>query len=166
MALQNELDDIRDALVRVVAEWTQSELQVQVAESVDGSLDATEVRALYLVGMSGGSLGFSRLSDRAAMSRPTTSKLVSRMSAQGFFDRVRSGRTVDVRLTDAGREAYSRLVTAGQQMVGSALAGWSAQEITQFQAHLSRFVAALPGATLATIPRPSSDPVPSLQEET
>lgn len=166
MAVHDELDDIRDALVRVVAEWTQSELQVQVAESVDGSLDSAEVRALYLVGMSGGSLGFSRLSDRAAMSRPTTSKLVSRMSAQGFFDRVRSGRTVDVRLTDAGSEAYSRLVAAGQQMVGGALEGWSTQEITQFQAHLSRFVAALPGATQATISRPPSVTVPSPQEET
>ncbi|MGH3690844.1 MAG: MarR family winged helix-turn-helix transcriptional regulator [Microbacterium sp.] len=163
--IDGELEDIRDALVRVVAEWTQSELQVQVAESVDGSLDATEVRALYLVGMSGGSLGFGRLADRAAMSRPTTSKLVSRMSARGLVDRVRSGRTVDVRLTGAGREAYARLVAAGQQMVGGALTGWSAHEITQFQAHLSRFVAALPGATLATVSQSSSTPAPPPQEE-
>lgn len=164
MAVRDELDDIRDALVRVVAEWTQSELQVRIAESVDDSLDALEVRALYLVGMSGGSLGFGRLADRAALSRPTTSKLVSRMSARGLLDRTRSGRTVDVRLTDAGQVAYARLVDAGRQMVGGALAGWTVQEITQFQDHLSRFVAALPGATLATISR-SSDPVPSPLEE-
>lgn len=166
MAIDEELDDIRDALVRVVADWTRSELQVRVAENVDGSLDATEVRALYLVGMNGGSLGFSRLAERASMSRPTTSKLVSRMSAQGLFDRVRSGRTVDVRLTDRGREAYARLVAAGQQMVGGALAGWSSQEITQFRAHLSRFVAALPGATQAAVSRSPSDPVTPHQEET
>ncbi|MFJ6428560.1 MarR family winged helix-turn-helix transcriptional regulator [Microbacterium maritypicum] len=165
MAIEGKIEDIREALVGVVAEWTQSELQVEVAESVDRSLDAAEVRSLYLVGMSGGSLGFSQLADRAALSRPTTSKLVSRMSARGFFDRVRSGRTVDVRLTDAGGEAYGRLVAAGQQMVGGALAGWSTQEIAQFQAHLSRFVAALPGATQATVSRSPSDAVSSPQEE-
>ncbi|MFJ6533332.1 MarR family winged helix-turn-helix transcriptional regulator [Microbacterium sp. NPDC091662] len=165
MAVEDKIEDIREALVGVVAEWTQSELQVEVAESVDGSLDATEVRSLYLVGMSGGSLGFGQLADRAAMSRPTTSKLVSRMSAQGFFDRVRSGRTVDVRLTDAGRDAYGRLVAAGQQMVGGALVGWSTQEIDQFQAHLTRFVTALPGATPASVLRPPPEPVSSPQEE-
>lgn len=71
MAVDDEIEDIREALVRVVAEWTQGELQTQVAASVGGSLDAIEVRALYVVGMHGGSLGFSRLADRAAMSRPT-----------------------------------------------------------------------------------------------
>ena len=167
MAVDDEIEDIREALVRVVAEWTQGELQTQVAASVGGSLDAIEVRALYVVGMHGGSLGFSRLADRAAMSRPTTSKLVSRMSAWGLCDRVRTGRTVEVRLTDAGRDAYARLVASGQQMVGGALTGWSAHEITQFQAHLSRFVAALPESTSrATTSPSSSDHVPSPQEET
>ena len=164
MDVAEEIEDIRGALVHVVAEWTQSDLQVRVAEKVDGSLDATEVRALYLLGMSGGTLGFGALAERAAMSRPTTSKLVSRMSAQGFFDRIRSGRTVDVRLTTMGAAAYGRLVTAGQQMVGSALAGWDAQEIGQFQAQLHRFVAALPAATTSASSLPSeSDPSP--QEE-
>lgn len=163
MAVDGEIEAIRDALVRVVAEWTQSDLQVKVAGSVDSALDASEVRALYLVGMSGGSLGFSRLSDRAGFSRPTTSKLVSRMSAQGLIDRVRSGRTVDVRLTEAGTKAYTGLVAAGQHIVDGALSGWTPHEIAQFQAHLSRFVAALPAATTAS--RPPAGPVESPQEE-
>ncbi|PRB18276.1 MarR family winged helix-turn-helix transcriptional regulator [Microbacterium sp. MYb62] len=165
MQAQEDIEAIRDALVHVVAEWTQGDLQVRVAESIRSPLDAGEVRSLYLLGMSGGSLGFGELAERGALSRPTTSKLVSRMSARGLFDRVRSGRTVEVRLTEAGVEAYARLVAAGQQMVGGALTDWTPEEITRFQSQLTRFVAALPRATLSTARRSPSAPV-SPQEET
>ncbi|MFS6530188.1 MarR family transcriptional regulator [Microbacterium aurugineum] len=161
----SEIDDIRDALVRVVAEWTSGELQVKVAATVDESLDAVETRALYLVGMNRGALSFSLLAERAALSSPTTSKLISRMSARGLMDRVRSGRTVQVRLTDAGADAYARLVAAGQKMVDGALSGWAPEEITQFQTHLSRFVAALPRATRAAASPTPPEPVSPLQEE-
>lgn len=165
MAVDEEIEGIRDALVRVVAEWSRNDLQVRVAETVDSSLDTTETRALYLIGMSGGSLGFGQLAEDGAMSRPTTSKLVSRMSAKGLLDRVRSGRTVEVRLTQAGAEAYGRLAAAGQQMVGGALDGWARPEIAQFRAQLSRFVAALPSATLATVARTPAHHTTSHQEE-
>lgn len=166
MIASDEVEGIRDSLVHVVAEWTQTNLRVTVAESTDSPLEASEVRALYLVGMNGGALPFSRLAEGGGLSRPTTSKLVSRMSAQGLFDRVRSGRTVEVRLTEAGAEAYARLVAAGQQMVGGALAGWTADEIAQFQRQLGRFVAALPLATRTTATRSPSTTVSSPQEET
>ncbi|MCK8475862.1 MarR family winged helix-turn-helix transcriptional regulator [Microbacterium aurugineum] len=165
MTANGEIDDIRDALVRVVAEWTRSDLQLKVAAKIDETLDAAETRALYLVGMNGGALGFGQLAERAALSNPTTSKLISRMSAQGLVDRVRSGRTVEVRLTDAGADTYARLVAAGQQMVDGALSGWAPDEITQFQAHLSRFVAALPRATLAAASPTTPEPIPPQQEE-
>lgn len=163
--MREDIEGIRDGLVHVVAEWTQRDLQVQVAESLDSPLEASEVRALYLVGMNAGALGFGQLAERGALSRPTTSKLVSRMAAQGLFDRVRSGRTVEVRLTERGAEAYARLVAAGQRMVGDAVSGWTPAEIARFQAQLRRFVAALPRATSSTALRPPSSTV-SPQEET
>lgn len=163
--MREDIEGIRDGLVHVVAEWTQRDLQVQVAESLDSPLEASELRALYLVGMNAGALGFGQLAERGALSRPTTSKLVSRMAAQGLFDRVRSGRTVEVRLTERGAEAYARLVAAGQQMVGDAVSGWTPAEIARFQAQLRRFVAALPRATSSTALRPPPSTV-SPQEET
>lgn len=165
MTVGDDIEGIRDALVRVVAEWTQRDLQVEIAEKIGGSLEATEVRALYAVGMHGGRLGFGLLAESGALSRPTASKLVSRMSAQGLFDRVRSGRTVEVRLTDAGAEAYARLVAAGQQMVGGALAAWTSHEIAEFQTQLTRFVTALPEAALTSASRPPSDSISTSQEE-
>lgn len=150
-----EVADIHVALVRVVAEWSQSDLQRHVAEAVDVELDPTALRALYLLGMNGGAMGSGDLARHSSMSRPTTSKLVARMAAQGVVDPVRSGRTVEVQLTAAGTRAYDRLVAAGHGMVGDALTGWTAQEVATFRHQLTRFVAGLSG----------TDPAPHIKEE-
>jgi DNA-binding MarR family transcriptional regulator len=143
MTVADGIAGIHVALVRVVSEWTESDVQALVAEGVGVALDPTGIRAVYLLGLNGGAMGFGQLAERGSMSRPTTSKLVSRLEAQGIVDRVRSGRTVEVRLTDAGDQAYARLVAAGHRMVDDALHGWDAREVEQFQAQLTRFVAAL-----------------------
>ena len=155
MAIPDDVADIHVALVRVVAEWSESDLQRQVADAVDVALDPTAIRAVYLLGMNDGTLGFSALADHVSMSRPTTSKLVVRMAAQGIVDPERSGRTVQVRLTDAGAQAYERLVAAGHRMVDDALHGWTPSEIAQFRQQLDRFVFALSG----------TQPAPFTQEE-
>ncbi|PRA81236.1 MarR family winged helix-turn-helix transcriptional regulator [Microbacterium sp. MYb66] len=155
MSSTGDIAAIHVALVRVVSEWSESELQRQVADAVDVALDPTAIRALYLLGMNEGALGFGELAEHAAMSRPTTSKLVSRMAAQGVVDPVRSGRTVQVQLTDAGTQAYTRLVSAGHRMVDDALHGWAPEEIAQFRRQLTRFVFALSGTA----------PAPPTQEE-
>lgn len=147
MTIVDGVAGIHVALVRVVSEWTESDVQALVAEGVGVALDPTGIRAVYLIGLNGGAMGFGQLAERGSMSRPTTSKLVSRLETQSIVDRVRSGRTVEVRLTDAGAQAYARLVAAGHRMVDDALAGWTPQEVEQFQAQLTRFVAALSRTT-------------------
>lgn len=164
MTVGDGVADIHVALVRVVAEWTASDLQAQVAEDVGVALDPSGIRAVYLIGLNGAAMGFGELSERGSMSRPTTSKLVSRLETQGIIDRIRSGRTVEVRLTDAGAQAYARLVAAGHRMVDDALVGWTAPEIEQFHTQLTRFVASLAG-TSPPLPGASSD-APPLKEET
>lgn len=155
MANAESIADIHVALVSVVSAWSESDLQAQVAESVGVSLDPTAIRAVYLLGLHGGALGFGALAEHASMSRPTTSKLVARMAAQGVVDPIRTGRTVEVRLAPAGEQAYARLVEAGHRMVDDALAGWDAAEIAAFRQQLTRFVFALAGTPSA----------PSTQEE-
>ena len=152
------------ALVQVVTEWTESDLQAQVAEGVGVALDPSGIRAVYLIGMNGGAMGFGHLAERGSLSHPTASKLVSRLEAQGIADRIRSGRTVEVRLTDAGSQAYARLVAAGHRMVDDALTGWQADEVEVFQSQLTRFVAALSRTT----PQPhdvAPDALPTQEEK-
>ena len=145
MTVGGDVADIHEALVRVVSAWSESDLQQQVADAVDVALDPSAIRALYLLGRNGGSLRSGELAAHAAMSRPTTSKLVARMTAQGVVDPVRAGRRVEVRLTPAGRRAYERLVSAGHGLVVDALTDWSPQEIEGFRRQLTRFVTALSG---------------------
>ncbi|MFK3677270.1 MarR family winged helix-turn-helix transcriptional regulator [Microbacterium sp. NPDC090218] len=164
MTIADGVADIHVALVRIVSEWTESDVQASVAEGVGVTLDPTGIRAVYLLGLNGGAMGFGELAERGSMSRPTTSKLVSRLDAQGVVDRVRSGRTVEVRLTGAGSQAYARLVNAGHRMVDDAVAGWTPHEVAQFQSQLTRFVAAL-SRTTSTFQDVASD-APTPKEET
>lgn len=166
MTVADGVAGIHVALVQVVSEWTESDLQAQVADGVGVALDPTAVRAVYLLGLSGGAMGFTALSERASMSRPTTSKLVTRLEAQGVVERVRSGRTVEVRLTDAGARAYARLVAAGHRMVDAAVTDWTPQEVEQFRAQLARFVAALSRTTHPHDPKTTPDRAPTHKEET
>lgn len=165
MADADEVADIHVALVRVVSEWTQSELHTQVADAVDVTLDPTAVRALYLIGMNGQALGVGDLAQHASMSRPTTSKVVSRMAAQGMVRTIRTGRTVEVRLTEKGARAYARLVAAGHRMIDEALADWAPGEAAQFRAQLTRFVAALSGASLPPLRGAEDVGASSIKEE-
>jgi len=165
MTIADGVADIHVALVRIVSEWTESDVQAHVAEGVGVALDPTGIRAVYLLGLDDGAMGFGKLAERGSMSRPTTSKLVSRLETQGIVDRVRSGRTVEVRLTDAGDRAYKRLVAAGHRLVGDALADWDAREVEQFRTQLTRFVQALSG-TSTQPPHDVSTDVTTPQEET
>ena len=135
---------MHSALVRLVADWTASDLQARVAETAHVDLDPAEVRGVYLVGLAGGSLGATALAERAHLTRPTTSKLVSRLAVHGLVERFRSGRSVEVRLTAAGVGAYQALVDAGHDMIARATAGWTPDEVETFHRQLSRFVQALP----------------------
>jgi DNA-binding MarR family transcriptional regulator len=132
-------------LVRLVAAWTASNLQAEVAASVGVDLDPTEVRVVYLLGLSGGALGMSALVERTQLSRPTLSKLGSRLVADRVAERHRAGRQVEIRLTGRGWQAYDLLVEAGHRMVREATEGWEEAELAGFRAHLDRFVSRLSG---------------------
>lgn len=138
---------IHAALIQVVAEWTTADVQAHVAATVGVALDASEVRAVYLLGLAGGTIGAGALGDRAGLSAPTTSKLVSRLVADGVVERARTGRTVAVALTPTGEHAYELLVAAGHRLVAAATAAWEPAEVSRFRADLIRFVASLSETT-------------------
>lgn len=138
-----EHEDIYSSLIQLIAAWTASDVQRDLAGSVGVELDATAIRALYLLGLNGGTISAGRLAELCHTSRPTTSKLVSRLASDGLVERDRAGRTVDVRLTESGRLTYSRLVDAGKRVIADSTAGWGPDELEQFRSHLTRFVDAI-----------------------
>lgn len=106
-------------------------------------LDDAMVRAIYVLGLRGGAARPSTLAAELRMTRPTTSKLLARLRADGLLDRrddPTDGRATQVELTPLGTGVFTRLVDAGHDMVLRALGGWSERDVEQLTGLLSRFV--------------------------
>lgn len=126
------VQDLLAAVVGLVANWTAVSTQGSVARAVGVDVPAGDVRALYTLGLHGGVIRPATLADELAQSRPTTSKLIARLEAAGLVRRERGdgdGRAVEIALTDAGADAYARLVAAGAAMVDQAMADKTTSEI-------------------------------------
>lgn len=107
------------------------------------SLDPAAMRAVYTLGLHGGSSRPSEMADSLQLTRPSTSKLIARLGDAGL---VRSapdpsdGRSSIVALTASGQEVFDRLSTAGEQMILHSLSAWPATDTAQLAALVGRFV--------------------------
>lgn len=114
---------LRD-LLRLVAHWSAPHAQREIVRAVGLDLDDTAIRAVYLLGMRGGSSRPSELADELRLTRPTASKLLVRLASDGLVDvhdHPADGRSKRVRLTSRGQGAYRVLHAAGVDLVGGAL---------------------------------------------
>ena len=160
------LTSILLSLTRLTARWNSLEYQRRVTEESGVTLDPAAVRAVYLLGLNGGSARPSALATDLELSRPSTSKLLARLETAGLVERSPAdgdGRATTVSLRAAGHEAFERLFAAGIGMVGEATADWEPTDSARLAELLPRFVEGLlanPGrpaaATTQTI---SSTPV-------
>lgn len=123
------------------------------------ALDDAKVRAIYVLGLRGGAARPSELAAELRMTRPTTSKLLARLRADGLLDKradPADGRATQVELTGLGASVFTQLVDAGHDMVRRALGGWSDTDIEALSSLLSRFVDGLmdeaSGMTQADVP--------------
>jgi DNA-binding MarR family transcriptional regulator len=100
------------------------------------------VRALYGLGIVGGSARPSDIADELHLSRPSTSKLLVRLVAAGLVERTpdeSDRRAARIALTAEGRRTYEQLFAAGVAMLGDATAGWDEAEVRTLAALLTRF---------------------------
>lgn len=134
------------SLTSLTAHWNSLDLQKRVADACGVKLDPAAIRAVYTLGMHGGAASPSALADELQLSRPSTSKLLARLTGLELIERQRDaidGRASRVLLTQRGRGAFDRLVLAGDQMVQRALADWSREDAVLLAELLTRFVGGL-----------------------
>lgn len=134
------------ALTQLMARWTSAELQLRFAAQHGVVLDDTKVRAIYVLGMRGGTARPSALAAELRLTRPTTSKLLARLRTDGLIDKhgdPSDGRASQVELTEIGTQVYVRLVDAGHAMVLRALDGWPDDDVDALAALLTRFIGGL-----------------------
>lgn len=131
------------ALTHLMSRWSSAELQGQIARQVGVVLDATQVRAIYVLGLQGGTARPSALAAELHLTRPTTSKLLARLAAEDLVaktDDPSDGRASRITLTTRGADAFARLLEAGHAMVVHAMSGWPAGDVEVLTRLLSRFV--------------------------
>ncbi|GAA5035833.1 MarR family winged helix-turn-helix transcriptional regulator [Microbacterium fluvii] len=138
------------ALTRLISRWSTASTQRAIAEGVGVTLDAADIRAVYVLGLHGGAARPSELADELSLTRPTMSKLLARLAAAGLIDREgdpTDGRASRVALSDEGAAVFERLFGAGVQLVREALADWPAADAAAIATLLPRFVDAVVGET-------------------
>lgn len=130
------------ALTRLMSQWSSLDFQRRITAECGVSLDPAAVRALYGLGIAGGSARPSDIADDLHLSRPSTSKLLARLAEAGLVERTPDPgdrRAARIALTDDGRRTYEQLFTAGVALLGGATAGWDEAEVRTLAALLTRF---------------------------
>lgn len=131
------------AIVRLISRWTSQEFQQQVIGACGIPLDSTASRAIYLLGIAGGSVTPSRIAADMHLSRPSTSKLLTRLSDARLLQRSPGPgdrRSVTIDLTELGQATFDQLFAAGLTMISGSTQSWSAAERRALAALLPRFV--------------------------
>lgn len=139
------------ALTALMSQWSSLEFQRRITAECGVSLDPVGVRALYVLGIAGGAERPSAIADDLHLTRPSTSKLLTRLTTAGLVERTpdsSDGRSARIALTADGRRTYEQLVSAGVAMLAEATAGWDAADVRTLSTLLVRFTDGLliPGA--------------------
>ena len=129
------------ALTKLMSQWSSLDLQRRIAAACGVSLDHVGVRTVYVLGIAGGTLRPSDIADELHLTRPSTSKLVARLTTAGLIERSQDpadGRSVHIELTSEGQRTYEQLFTVGAQMLSTATSGWDPADVRTLSILLTR----------------------------
>lgn len=131
------------SLTSLMSRWSSLELQRRITRECGITLDPVAVSALYTLGLTGGIARPSTLADALHLSRPSTSKLIARMSEAGLLSRdadTDDRRVVHVKLTPLGQQIFRLLIDAGVSMVADATRAWQEDDVRELSRLMQRFL--------------------------
>ena len=134
------------ALTRLVSLWSTIDYQQSIAAASHVRLDPSAVRALYVLGREGGTATPSQVAAELRLSRPSTSKILGRLSDAGLMQRApstRDRRSVSVSLTPLGESRFAELFGAGISMIDTATAAWDPADRRALNQLLPRLITSL-----------------------
>lgn len=142
------------ALTRLMSQWSSLDFQRRITAQSGLTLDPVAVRALYGLGISGGSARPSDLADELHLTRPSTSKLIARLATADLIERRQDpadGRSAHIALTAAGRRTYEQLFEAGLALLAEATDDWDTADVRALSELLTRFTTDLATGASTTI---------------
>lgn len=131
------------SLTGLMSRWSSLELQRRITAECGLTLDPVAVSAVYTLGLRGGDVRPSTIADALHLSRPSTSKLIARLSEAGLVVRsadARDRRAATVALTAQGQRVFRLLIDAGVTMVADATSHWSAADVATLSTLMQRFL--------------------------
>ncbi|GAA1488205.1 MarR family winged helix-turn-helix transcriptional regulator [Brachybacterium sacelli] len=134
------------ALTGLMSQWSSLDFQRRITAQCGLTLDPVAVRALYGLGIAGGSARPRDLADELHLTRPSTSKLIARLAAAGLVERTsdaEDGRGAHIVLSADGHRTYEQLVDAGIGLLAEATGGWDEAEVRALSELLTRFTEGL-----------------------
>ena len=135
------IPDIVSALTELAALWASATFHDRFNRAAEVALDSTEGRIVWAL-KGGVVLRPVDLASALGVGTPAVTKAVARLRARGYVEVGRhpgDGRSVRVSLTSDGSRAAMQFVRAVDEMLRYATQGWSAADIAQFSALLTRF---------------------------
>ena len=150
-------ESLLSSLTGLMSRWSSLELQRRITAECGITLDPVAVSALYVLGLRGGASRPSTIADELHLSRPSTSKLIARMSEAHLVARTvdpRDRRAATVSLTADGQRSFRLLFDAGIDMVADATTGWSDDDVHSLTGLMRRFLADIDAQFAAAPQRP------------
>lgn len=144
-AREEAIHEVFAALTSLHLLWSSTEQHGRMAAHVGVEVNDSDIRALYTLGMHGGSLRPATLAALVHSSRPAMSKTLSRLTSVGLTRRTpveSDGRGSMISLTTEGTRAYDKISNATVDLLRVALDGVSTAAAHTFAHTIRKFTAA------------------------
>lgn len=147
--------ELLSAFVSLVRNWSSVNARGHVARTAGVNIPDSEIRVIYLLGARTREVRPSDIANQLGVSRPSLSKSLALLRDEGLVtgkttecDR----RAVSVTLTDAGKEAYRRLLNAGLALVERAKGDFTTEELLTVARFMRTFLSNLDGPAAIMLP--------------
>lgn len=147
--------ELLSAFVSLVRNWSSVNARGHVAQTAGVNIPDSEIRVIYLLGARTREVRPSDIAQQLGVSRPSLSKSLALLREEGLVagkstevDR----RAVSVTLTDAGKEAYRRLLQSGLALVERTKRDFTTEELQTVSRFMQKFLAGLDGPEAIMLP--------------
>lgn len=134
--------EMLSAFATVARQWWANLEHSSISQQMGLDLSDSELVVVYVLGSRTRELRPGDLAERLGVSRPTLSKLLTRLRGMGMIHSAPADddrRAVHVLLTPAGREVYCNILAFGVELIRSVSGDFSQSEVEAIRTFLTRF---------------------------
>ncbi|GAA2831054.1 DNA-binding MarR family transcriptional regulator [Leucobacter komagatae] len=143
------------AFATVARQWGAVPIDGHIAERIGLDIEDSEIRIIYMLGARTRELRPGDVAEELGVTRPTLSKSLTRLRNASLIESAvaqEDKRSIYLRLTAAGKDAYQRLIDMGTGLVRAANDDLTKDEMRTIRDFLDRFTEQLGGPAPLDLP--------------